>query len=180
MAQSRLFVPLKCKACNSKLVSLSRAFGHWPPTELPWKDVGKAAQHNFMQRAHKVKGLDALRQLAKTSLTIDRTRTKHYANMGEFRPLKYWETLGYDPKRIEDNAADEDKDYDEMTGTTYRVLVKTTGDSSRVEVREGLDLWSGWGVGLASCYQRVFPAVRLVWVWWGLGRCTAISITAEL
>ena len=64
-------------------------------------------------------------------------------NRGEFHPLTYWQTLGYDIKRIEETTGAMDKEMNPQLGMCYRVHIKgsideTLQEKERSEVLESM------------------------------------------
>ena len=121
-----------CGCCNSKHTTLFRGFGGWPPKEF--KKIPDDMQTQFYNDI-KSKNSDQILAYANDFLTRYEDKTETYACNGEFRPLGFWVTQGYDPERIKNNAMDHEKSYDRLGGDTYRVAVKSDSKATTTGTR---------------------------------------------
>ena len=92
----------KCDTCNVKLVQLNRCFGGWPTEEF--RQVDAAKQQQFMRDAAKTSSSTELRAWAAKFLSSYEIHSEHYAEQGEYLPLKVWSTRGFDATAIEQKS----------------------------------------------------------------------------
>ena len=116
---------IMCATCHSKTTSLYRGFGKWPTKEF--KGLPDDAKIQFWNDIKKIEGTDALCAKANHVIESYEIKEEHFAENGDFRPLKFWDLQGYDIERIQREARPEDKRELRLSGLCYRVPVMSTG-----------------------------------------------------
>ena len=116
------------------------------PTEVVARKVGSvqwlrnmppANFQNFYQLASTMTSAQ-VEVLCTRQITATQEQSWGWANSGEFRPLGYWKSQGYDTEKIERNAKEEDKEEDPMGWVNYRVRVKSTHDGATNSTKDNL------------------------------------------
>ena len=110
-----------CLICNSRYVTLHRAFGSWPTGEF--RKMSKQAQSQFWRDIKGMSGTQQMKSHAMKYMKSYEEKRDTDGVLGEFRPLGYWAGLGYDAERIERMAGPGDIQENRLAGTTYRVPV---------------------------------------------------------
>ena len=113
----------RCKVCHSKCEIIRRKCGGFPPDVFA--NLTEQQKQDFFTRT-KGTAMSLQSELQRINTAFKRTE-KTWALGGEFRPLGYWKTLGYDEKRIEANSDPDDVRECRVAGTVYRVPVMSHG-----------------------------------------------------
>ena len=124
----------RCKVCHSKCELMRRKCGGFPPDVFA--AMTEQQKQDFFNKTQSTKS--ALQsQLASIRRSFKRNE-KVWACGGEFRPLGYWKTMGYDEERIAANSDPDDVRECRIAGTVYRVPVMSHGERSS-EVTEEIN-----------------------------------------
>ncbi len=128
-----------CKSCTSKYSMLQRSLGGWPPAF--WGQILDEDKQQFWSNPS-TKCEDLCRDLKRIETQVE--THKKYSNFeGEFQPLSYWKSIGYDVEMIERNAPPEMQGWNPQLGQCYKVKVHKVGEqhsrgTDSREVTEGL------------------------------------------
>jgi len=110
----------KCKKCDSKLTTLWRGFGEWPPKE--WEQLPIDARRQFMKDLQN-KPWKEMKTVVEEKLSGLESHASTYALGGDFLPLGAWAHRGYNADDIEKNSRESDKRTCPVVGITYRVPI---------------------------------------------------------
>ena len=110
-----------CKDCNKISVQICRTFGGLPAEFKKLSEDEKArfyANNAGQSQDGLVKAMDEV---------LEKIKENADGQLGDFKPLGVWATLGYDAKAIEANATPENVEWNKSMGAwTYRVLIHRT------------------------------------------------------
>ena len=110
----------KCKKCDSKLTTLWRGFGEWPPKE--WEQLPIDARRQFMKDLQN-KPWKEMKTVVEEKLSGLESHASTYALGGDFLPLGAWAQRGYNAADIEKNSRESDTRTCPVVGMTYRVPI---------------------------------------------------------
>ena len=129
----------KCDRCQTTFAKCNKSLGSWPQAQF--LELSEEEQTAFYQQAAQLRSANAVAQLFSNKIERFKTRQDVWAFGGEYRPLKYWETLGYDPERIVRFSNANDVIETAQAGTCYRVRVLSAGTEGATGTMQTLT-WS--------------------------------------
>ena len=118
----------QCKKCNSRMSSLARHYGQWPPREfdsLTDAEITSVFNLESLDKGDLVRHVEGLSSKYK--------RDEHYYDSGGgYYPLSYYKNQGYTLEQLnnlEKNSRDDDKKFDPvLEAMTYRIVVMQKGE----------------------------------------------------
>lgn len=123
----------KCRKCNSLMGRLRTMYGAWPTVEF--KGLNSIQQAAFYAKSAGLNKSE-LEAVVVDTISVAQTQSTTVTMKSEYRPLKYWGQLGYDVKKIEENAMPEDVRESASTGVCYRIQVESLSESIRKETKQ--------------------------------------------
>ena len=118
-------------------------FGSWPPPAF--EELSDEQKASFWKSAADKSG-EELTHVAKRFLTRKHVQGDSWGLLGTFQPLSWYKTNGYDTDRIENLTPEEDKEWHDILGMTYRVRLHTTSAFGSRTDTNAQELSAGPGV----------------------------------
>ena len=108
---------------------------------IQWlRNMAPEQYNNFYQLASTM-CTQQIEALVRRQISTSKEQTRSFAEDGEFRPLSFWKTLGYDVEAIEAKAPAEDRKIDPICGwENFRVQVQKTSQKEDYKTTDTLQV----------------------------------------